>query len=304
MTIELSEEARKIIATTKLYEKDKIKEDLQNSISLNKTTESMLMDETVIEDELAIMKVENDLLKQLNRELFDKNLLLKELVNLKSTENNIKLPTYADMAKSDNKMNIIPNIIVKAKNKNNHNVDKNVTNQLLEDSTVPIRKIVTNKSGDVMIKCKNKEDVKGTTVLLSEKLKNDCQVEVQELKLPKFKILDVKNDMNLADLEEDIRNRNSAIMNGSFSLTDEYKPKSTQRILIMEVSPDTYDTVVKNGYKIYVGFQCCRVIDYIHMNLSVTQDDFELLPNTKGGNVIGESLSITWRGITNYFLLY
>lgn len=58
--IELSEDARKIITQTKLYEKDKIKEDLQNNISLNKTRDAMLLDETVIEDELALLRVDNN----------------------------------------------------------------------------------------------------------------------------------------------------------------------------------------------------------------------------------------------------
>ncbi|GBP73521.1 hypothetical protein EVAR_89181_1 [Eumeta japonica] len=69
--IDLCENARKIIAYTKMFEKDKVRESYDIT-SLNKTRESMLLDDTVIEDDLALLRVENDLLKELNSELKEK----------------------------------------------------------------------------------------------------------------------------------------------------------------------------------------------------------------------------------------
>ncbi|GBP32283.1 hypothetical protein EVAR_86115_1 [Eumeta japonica] len=165
--IELNEDARKIITQTKLYERDKLKEEFQQNISLNKTRESMLLDETLINDELAVLKVENDLLKQLNKELMDKNEILKEFADIKKTVNNVKVPTYAEITKPDNKgtSKIIPNIIVKPIDRNDRNVDKNVKTSCWGTSLFQ-SKIITKKSGDVAIRCKNKEDVNRTTVLL------------------------------------------------------------------------------------------------------------------------------------------
>ncbi|GBP54115.1 Spondin-1 [Eumeta japonica] len=127
-------------------------------------TESMLLDDTVIEDDLALLRVENDLLKELNSELKEKIICCC---------------------------------------------------QLLGDIAVPIKKLQTNKSGDVTIKCKNKEDVERTTAMLRNKLINDYQVEVQTLKAPRMRILDVQNDMNLESLTEDIKNRNPVMLNES-----------------------------------------------------------------------------------------
>ncbi|GBP50189.1 hypothetical protein EVAR_97190_1 [Eumeta japonica] len=259
-SIELSEDARKIITQTKLYERDKLKEEFQQNISLNKTRESLLLDETLINDELAVLKVENDLLKQLNKELMDKNEILKEFAGFEKTINNVKAPTYAEISKSDKKITgkIIPNIIVKPIDKKDRNADKNVKIQLLENISVPIKKIITKKSGDVSIRCNNKEDVNRTKALLSEKLKNEYHVEVQTFNLPRIKILDIQNDLNINDLEEDIKNRNSHTINGGFTIIGEYKNKSTGRTLILEVAPEIHDNIVKNGYRIYVGFQCCK----------------------------------------------
>ncbi|GBP61675.1 hypothetical protein EVAR_43613_1 [Eumeta japonica] len=67
--IEVTENAHKVIAEIKIYERDRVKEELRNNISLNKTREIMLLDETIIDDDLNLLRVENDLLKQLNDEL-------------------------------------------------------------------------------------------------------------------------------------------------------------------------------------------------------------------------------------------
>ncbi|GBP84075.1 hypothetical protein EVAR_68777_1 [Eumeta japonica] len=70
--IDICENARKIIAPTKLYEKEKVKEELRRNISLNRIRESMLMDETINNDDLATLRVQNNLLKELNLELKEK----------------------------------------------------------------------------------------------------------------------------------------------------------------------------------------------------------------------------------------
>ncbi|GBP64039.1 hypothetical protein EVAR_44122_1 [Eumeta japonica] len=167
-----------------MFEKDKVREELRHNISLNKTRESMLLDDTVIEDDLALLRVENDLLKELNSELKEKIYAAK----------------------------IIPNIVIKAKDKKNKDTVNQVKCQLVGDIAVPIKKLQTNKSGDVTIKCKNK-DVERTTAMLRNKLINDYQVEVQTLKAPRMRILDVQNDMNLESLTEDIKNRNPVMLN-------------------------------------------------------------------------------------------
>ncbi|GBP52413.1 hypothetical protein EVAR_4696_1 [Eumeta japonica] len=137
-------------------------------------------------------------------------------VTVTLTVNNVA--SYADIAKCDknNTRKIIPNIVIKAKDKKNKDTVNQVKCQLLGDIAVPIKKLQTNKSGDVTIKCKNKEDVERTTAMLRNKLINDYQVEVQTLKAPRMRILDVQNDMNLESLTEDIKNRNPVMLNGTW----------------------------------------------------------------------------------------
>lgn len=265
--IELSEDARKIITQIKLFEKEKCKEDISKNISLNLTKENLLH-ETVIEDDLAMLRVENDLLKQLNHELKDKNALLQDLV-AKNAAVRQDTCSYADMVKQNisDKREVIPDIIVKAKNKNNNNTMAKVKSKILSDITVPIQKITANKNGEVTIKCKDKVDVSRTTALLKEKMSKDYEVEAQAVKAPRLKIHDVQNDMNLTELEEDIKNRNLFMLSGNFTLISEYRNARKQRVIILEVSSELYNNIVNNDYRLFIGFQCCKMYDII--NLSV-----------------------------------
>ncbi|GBP49430.1 hypothetical protein EVAR_38198_1 [Eumeta japonica] len=147
-----------------MFEKDKVREELRHNISLNKTRESMLLDDTVIEDDLALLRVENDLLKELNSEL-------KEKIICCLSANCWVISLYRSRNFKQTNLVMLPSSV------------------------------------------KNKEDVERTTAMLRNKLINDYQVEVQTLKAPRMRILDVQNDMNLESLTEDIKNRNPVMLN-------------------------------------------------------------------------------------------
>lgn len=267
--IQLNEETRLLISKIKLYEKEKGKEDMNKSIALNLTKDNLLLDNTVIEYDLAAMRVENELLKTLNQELQDKNALLHELISLKqNNEYSHDSHSYANAVKQDiNKREIIPDIVIRAKNNDNSKTMEKVKNKIIADITVPIKKIVSNKNGEVTIKCQNRIDVTRTSNLLSEKMKSDYQVDTQSVELPKLKIHDIQNDLNLQELEEDIKDRNSFMLSGTYKIINEYKNPRKQRIAIMSVSPEIYEKIVKNNYKLFIGFQCCKLYDVLNINL-------------------------------------
>ncbi|GBP40959.1 hypothetical protein EVAR_26040_1 [Eumeta japonica] len=134
-----------------MFEKDKVREELRHNISLNKTRESMLLDDTVIEDDLALLRVENDLLKELNSELKEKNGMLRELAKDRNNCNKTNVASYADIAKCDknNTRKIIPNI--KAKDKKNKDTVNQVKCQLLGDIAVAIKKLENKQTNLVML---------------------------------------------------------------------------------------------------------------------------------------------------------
>nr|XP_036220925.1 uncharacterized protein LOC118681259 [Bactrocera oleae] len=159
VNIELNEEARLLITGIKLYEKEKCKEDINKSITSSLTKDTLLLDNTVIEDDLALLRVEIELLKQLNQEIQDKNALLQELLARKN--NNIinqDVTSYADNIKKDNSSTreVVPDIIVKVKYNNNTKTLEHVRNKILVDIAVPIKINFANKNGEVTNKCQIK----------------------------------------------------------------------------------------------------------------------------------------------------
>lgn len=57
------------------------------------------------------------------------------------------------------------------------------------------------------------------------------------------------------------------MLSGGFSVITEYKNPLKQRIVIIEVSPEIYNIIVNSGYKIYIGYQCCKMYDVINLSL-------------------------------------
>ncbi|GBP28217.1 hypothetical protein EVAR_19065_1 [Eumeta japonica] len=88
--------------------------------------------------------------------------------------------SFAEMVKYDKipTRKVIPNIIIKPKNVNNKDTGKIIKKQILGDITVPVQRISTSKTGDVIIKCKNKEDVERTIQRLNDKMKDNYRVEM------------------------------------------------------------------------------------------------------------------------------
>ena len=83
----LSENARYLIAQIKLKKQEEAKQDILNEIaneSLNEHNKTIHEDKT----ELEVLKIENTILKQLNTELRDKILLLKELLAIEKSKDN------------------------------------------------------------------------------------------------------------------------------------------------------------------------------------------------------------------------
>ena len=97
---ELSSEAKQLIAQIKCTAKEQAKQEIISEIDIQKNSYSenqkdKCLNHTVYEDysEIKTLKIENQLLKQLNNYLLDKNRILNELLtNEKQRKNNKFMP--------------------------------------------------------------------------------------------------------------------------------------------------------------------------------------------------------------------
>lgn len=204
--------------------------------------------------------MENELLRQLNSEIQARNKLLETLV----CHDSCPKPSYASVIKKSEK---VPSIFVKAKNNNNQETLDKVKQKLTSDISIPINNVKKNNDGLVSIKCKNADDVSRTKSVLSEKLGCEFSVELEHLKLPRIKVVNIDNDLSKEDLCEDIYNRNFLDLDGAFNVMGDYTNSVGKRTLIMEITSESYLQLKNNGFKMYIGHQRCKVFDYFNFNL-------------------------------------
>jgi hypothetical protein len=136
----LDTNARKIITQIKLFEKEELRNELCTSLSLNNSKNTSDVSETSEVDDLTTIKLENELLKQLNAELQARNKLLDSLVN-KDSNNNKCNYSYANVTKAEQVVKRIPKILVRALKDNEHETFNKVKNKITTDTAIPINDI-------------------------------------------------------------------------------------------------------------------------------------------------------------------
>ena len=100
---ELSSEAKQLIAQIKGTAKEQLKQETISKIDIqkknyNENYKEKCLKDIVYEDysEIATLKVENQLLKQVNNELLDKNRILNELLTKEKQGKSNNIKTYAE----------------------------------------------------------------------------------------------------------------------------------------------------------------------------------------------------------------
>lgn len=255
----LDENARKVIAQIKLFQKEELRNELCQNLTLNASKNLSEVSDLDI-DEVTTLRMENELLRQLNSEIQARNKLLETLM----CKDDRPKPSYASIVKKTEK---VLSIFVKAKNNNNQETLDKVKQKLTSDLTIPINNVKKSYDGLVSIKCKNAEDVSRTKSVLSEKLGCEFSVELEHLKLPRIKVVNIENDLSKEDICEDIYNRNFLDLDGAFNVIGDYTNSVGKRTLILEVTSKSYLQLKNNGFKMYIGHQRCKVFDYFNVNL-------------------------------------
>ena len=168
----ISLKARFIIAQIKSMEKSKIKQDILNEIS-NKTQKGH--NDTFIEDktENETLKIENEILRQLIAELIDKNLLLKERLDIeKSKEIKAPMKAFAEITSSTKSINIrMPKLIVKKLSKEDkNNIKGYVTKCLMNDTSIHTKGIIQKSEEELIINCVDEKSVNVAEAVLTQNL--------------------------------------------------------------------------------------------------------------------------------------
>lgn len=275
----LNKTARYVIAQIKLQALTKAKSDLQQSILENSVTNCDSLNKTILDGEnddvLNAIKTENQLLRDLNAEIKDKNLILKELIekfkadipttlSYASAINNVKNNSQLSRSKTIQ----VPNLIIKAKKQANAKqtyvkVVQNLQNKII----LPIDRVINKMDGSVTVKCKNLDDVECAKTNLINHIGKSYDIEVEKLSNPRLKIVGLENKMNQTELQNDLWERNFSEIDGSCEVIHIFEAtKNKNKSAIISVTPKLYAKIRQNNYKVFIGHQCCQAYDDINIS--------------------------------------
>ena len=284
--INLNETARMLIANIKSTKEEQIKQQILNEISSTensrKSEDKEILNTTVISEntELENLQTENKLLKELNKEISDKNTILKEFLEKLKTEkvNDVEIKqhnqkTYAEVitTKPPIKTKRVPTITVKNLKKDPKSYkdfSKKVCNCLIEEKDIQIKQVKKVNDTDIEIKSMNERSALATAELLNRKLSNNYKITIESIEMPKMKIVGIDNYAKLKseELEKDINIRNFNEYHEKCKILHiNQKDNSAIISIIIEVPREIYKHIINNKNRIFVGFQCCKVWDLINV---------------------------------------
>lgn len=265
----LSKTAKLIIAHIKTRQTDEIRKEILEELT-DKSLELQSAENNISENE--VMAAEHTLLKQLNKELQDKNKLLHELLEKykeKEADNQFTRKAYAEVTKEIKiQPKKIPKIVVKIGKYEQGEVLNTITKYLVKDKNIQTKNVYNQNKSDIIINCMNVESVTAAEKLLKEKLPK-CDVATEKLNKPKIKIVGIDNytKMDIKEIENDINTRNFSDSNNSGSILHMYINEKTKLTsVIMEVPPETYKFIRDNNKRLFVGHQRCMVYDLINVS--------------------------------------
>ena len=253
----------KINSTDKLAMKEQVKQEIIEEINLKKINNNVKdLNDTVYGDysEIEKLKIENELLKQLNNELQDKHKILNELLTKeKQGNNNNNIRTSAEItANPKPKIKSVPKLIIKqTDNKDNTDLEKTVLQHLTQDKTIQTKSVSCKNKDTVIIKCMNEENIDSLVNILGSKLSNNFKIEKEQINNPKLKGIDINMDHgDDNEIESDINERNFSNMKDKCKLLHVYTNDKTKRkCAIIEVSSSIYKYVKDNKSRLFVGHQ-------------------------------------------------
>lgn len=259
----LTNEARLVISQVKSMDRLEVRKQILEEFEININEDG----QEISDDNL---KRENALLRELNKELKEKNELLKQLLDKQRVEMPmVKTKTYADAVSYNTvvkKPKRVPSIIIKRTEEDEtiDNLNQIVSHYLIKDKTIQTKKIVT-KSDEIIINCLNEESVGKAHKILKSKLADLCDVSKEQVENPKVKVVGINNFENMDDksIENDINERNFSNLKKKCSVLNSYKNSETKlQTVILDMPAEIYQHIRENKNRLFVGYQNCKVFDY------------------------------------------
>jgi len=155
--------------------------------------------------------------------------------------------------KSDQKERIIKNVLL-IKSEENESLVKESLSKIKIKSYKKLKETIT-------IVC---ADEQNASCALKELKERNVEAIIKEKKSPRMILKNVFNMTSDQDVLSEISVKNS-IPENEISLITTFNKNEVSRNIVIEVKPNIRKRIIENGNKLYIGYQVCRVQDYIHV---------------------------------------
>ena len=228
------------------------------------------------------LKTENELLRDLNNELKDKNRILAELlakekenfvIGRNTYENKNKATFTEVLAKEKPLEKKITKLIVRRRENISKGIDvpeikSYIAHYINKSSTVQAKSVKIKSKDEAIISFMNEESMAQTENILKQKYTNFYKIERESIRNPKVKIIGFDNleDMKMKDIEYDINKRNFKNLNSKCKVIHVFENQKTKiNTILLETTPEIYEHIAENKFRVHIGYQNCRVLDDLNL---------------------------------------
>jgi hypothetical protein len=173
--------------------------------------------------------------------------------------------TYADKVKL---VKNEPAILIKPKSDNKSGKEtREDVQKRIDPSKIPVKGIRNVAKGSVVLECKNKESTEQVRKEVFEKLGNEYDISVAELRKPEIKIIGAFERPEISEVIGKLKRQNECISESAqieVLKIDECKYKKNSHNIILKVDPQTFNNIMESG-RINIGWNRCRVVENVRI---------------------------------------
>ena len=135
-------------------------------------------------------------------------------------------------------------------------------------STIQTKSTKIKNKDEAIISFINEKSLTLTGSILKQKYNTNFKIERGSIKNPKIKITGFDNfeGMEIEEIEQDINKRNFKYLNSICKVLHIFENTKTKiNTILIKTTAKVYNQIVKNKYRVHIGYQNCRASDDLNL---------------------------------------
>lgn len=186
---------------------------------------------------------------------------LEEIKSVVSKKETNRAPTYADKLKH---FASEPMVLVKPKSQQDCNKTKKDFMTSINPASLKLHHVKEISKGGIALACGSKDESMDLVKLATEKLGNEYEVNITELKKPKIKVIGMYEKFENDELVKKIKEQNNFMRDSEINVIHAYKGLNRNFSAVIEVDGEHFAKVLECG-RLFIDLQSCKVFEDIQV---------------------------------------